>query len=180
MGTKLPSGSVGPGGQRHLHLAGAQVYLLLPLVFQQPQGRGHLRPRRHPRFTLLPAAWSARPAMSASGARHRLRLLHHHQPRQWLQHRLRPLPVPDRQRRPVGEPGPADRLRGFHRPVQRQPLPLRDPVQRPLPAAPELLQEITGRLLLHQPSSTHQPKGGLVVCLLPTLQLNRAISPKPS
>ena len=38
----------GPGGQRHLHLAGAPVYRLLALVFQQPQGRGHQRAGGHP------------------------------------------------------------------------------------------------------------------------------------
>ena len=52
VGTKLPSGSVAPGGQRHLHLACTQVYRLLALVFQQPQGRGHQRAGGHPHLRL--------------------------------------------------------------------------------------------------------------------------------
>ena len=129
----------GPGGQRHLHLAGAQLHLLFALVFQRPQGRRYLRPGRHPHLRLGQRR-GHQGGLRAGRRRHRLRQLPHHRPWQRLQHPVQPLPVPDRQRRTGRQPGPADRLRRLDRALHRQPLPFRDPSQRPLSAAAKLFQ----------------------------------------
>ena len=70
-----------------------------------------------------------------AGAGNGLWLLHHHQPRQRLHHRVCTLPVAGGACRSVGQAGPAHRLCGQHRTLQRQPLPLRDPPQRLLHCA---------------------------------------------
>ena len=69
-----------------------------------------------------------------------------------------------------------DRLCGLHRPLHRQPLPLRDPPQRPLPAAPELFQQV--KLMAYQHPSRNRRRFSL--CPLPTLPPKWAILPRPS
>ena len=83
----------GPGGQRHLHLAGAPVYRVFTVVFQQSQGRGHPRPGGHPHLRIGQRRGD-QGRLRAGRRRHRLRQLPHHRPRQRLQHPVQPLPVP--------------------------------------------------------------------------------------
>lgn len=109
--------------QRPVHLAGAQLPLLLALVRQRPQGRGHLRTGRYAHLC-VGRRHRDQGGLQQGRCRHGLWLLGHHQPLRRLYHGLCPLPVADRQCRPERPSGPAYRLRGQHRAFQRQPLPL--------------------------------------------------------
>lgn len=124
--------------QRPVHLAGAQLPLLLALVRQRPQGRGHLRTGRYAHLC-VGRRHRDQGGLQQGRCRHGLWLLGHHQPLRRLYHRLCPLPVADRQCGPERPSGPAHRLRGQHRAFQRQPLPLRDPPQRLVSGTTELL-----------------------------------------
>ena len=64
----------GPGGQRHLHLAGAPVYRVFTVVFQQSQGRGHPRPGGHPHLRIGQRRGD-QGRLRAGRRRHRLRQL---------------------------------------------------------------------------------------------------------
>ena len=107
--------------------------------YRQPQGRGYLRRRRyaHLRFG---RRHRHQGRLQQGWCRYGLWLLHHHQPWQRLHHRVCTLPVAGSPCRTDRQAGPADRLCGQHRPLQRQPLPLRDPPQRLLHCPAERVQ----------------------------------------
>ena len=102
--------------------------LLLALVRRTPQGRGHLRPGRYAHLRLR-RRHRHQGGLQQGRCRYGLWLLGHHQPRRRIQLCVCTLPVPDRQRRPDRQAGPAHRLSGQHGPFHRQPLPLRDTSQ---------------------------------------------------
>ena len=109
--------------QRSVHLAGARLSLLLTLVRRQPQGCGYLCGCRYAHLR-IGGRHRDQGRLQQGRCRYGLWLLHHHQPRQRLHHGVCALSVAGGALWSDGQAGPADRLCGQHRTLQRQPLPL--------------------------------------------------------
>ena len=89
----------------------------------QPQGCGYLCGCRYAHLR-IGGRHRDQGRLQQGRCRYGLWLLHHHQPRQRLHHGVCALSVAGGALWSVGQAGPADRLCGQHRTLQRQPLPL--------------------------------------------------------
>ena len=96
---------------------------LLALVRRQPQGCGYLCGCRYAHLR-IGGRHRDQGRLQQGRCRYGLWLLHHHQPRQRLHHGVCALSVAGGALWSDRQAGPADRLCGQHRTLQRQPLPL--------------------------------------------------------